>query len=105
MAITSDIEKVRVLVGDTTSDLLTDEEIQLAISSRQITGADGVDVTNIPAAAADCASVLAAKCAVEFTFSEDGQRFDRAQKHAHYMALEQSLRARAGGVAAGPPTT
>ena len=105
MALETDIEKVRLLVGDTGGDLLTDDEIDFAVSCRQITDEDGVDVTNIPAAAADCAAAVAAKFATDFTFSEDGQRFDRAQKYAHYMELEQSLRARAGGVSAGPPSS
>ena len=101
----TDVQKVRFLIGDTDSVLLTDDQIQFAIDYRQIETSDGEDVTNIPAAAADCAAAIAAKFATEFTFSEDGQRFDRAQKYAHYMQLEESLRARAGGVAAAPPTT
>lgn len=94
------------MIGDTNADapLLFDDEVDAFIAYRQSTDEDGEDVTNIPAAAADCAAAIAAKVATEFTFSEDGQRFDRAQKYAHYMELEQSLRARAGGVAAGPPT-
>lgn len=104
MALETDVEKVRLLVGDTGGDFLTDDEVDFAISYRQVTDEDGDEITNVSAAAADCAAAIAAKFATEFTFSEDGQRFDRAQKYAHYMELEQSLRARAGGVAAGPPT-
>lgn len=107
MSIDTDRDRVRLLVGDTdsTAPLLFDDEVDSFIAGRQVTDEDGEDVTNIPAAAADCAAAIAAKFGREFTFSEDGQRFDRAQKYAHYMGLEQSLRARAGGVAAGPPSS
>lgn len=105
MSLDTDLEKVRFLIGDTDSSLLTDDEVSFAVDYRQVEDEDGEQVTNIPAAAADCAAAVAAKFATEFTFSEDGQRFDRAQKYAHYMELEQSLRARAGGVSAGPPSS
>jgi hypothetical protein len=97
----TDLDHVRLLVGDTDVDdaILSDDEITAFIEYRQITNSDDEDVTNIPAAAADAAAAIAAKFARQFNFAEDGQRFDRAQKYAHYVGLEQSLRRRAGGVA------
>lgn len=107
MAISSDRDKIRLLIGDTDTDnpLLFDDEIDVCVAYRQIESETDVYVTNIPAAAADAAAAIAAKFARDFNFAEDGQRFDRAQKYAHYIGLEQSLRNRAGGVAAGPPTS
>lgn len=99
MAISTDLDRVRLLIGDTDTDdpLLSDDEVTTFIDYRQLTTDDG-DVTNIPAAAADAANAIAAQFAREFNFAEDGQRFDRAQKYAHYVALADSLRSRAGGV-------
>lgn len=101
MTITSDRDKVRLLVGDSDTDdlLLSDDEVDACIAYRKIENTDGDLVTNIPAAAADAAAAIAAKFARNFNFAEDGQRFDVAQRHGQYLALEQSLRARAGGVA------
>lgn len=98
MAISTDLDRVRLLIGDTDTDdpILSDDEVENCIDYRQISTVDG-DITNVPAAAADAAAAIAAKFAREFNFAEDGQRFDRAQKYAHYVALEQSLRSRAGG--------
>ena len=100
MAVTSARDKVRLLVGDTNEDdpLLYDDELDAILAHRQVT-VDDEAVHNIPAAAADAAAAIAAKYSREFNFAEDGQRFDRAQKASHYLALERSLRARAGGVA------
>lgn len=98
--ITTDLERVRLLIGDTdeTDPLLSDDEVLAAIAYRQIENSDGDFVANIPAAAADAAAAIAAKFARDFSFAEDGQRFDRAQRVGHYLALEASLRRRAGGV-------
>ena len=104
MAISTDLDRVRLMVGDTdvTDPLLTDEEVGVFVDARQITTADG-DVTNVPAAAADAAGAIAGKFAREFNFSEDGQQFQRAQKVSHYTALEQTLRTRAGGSGSPDP--
>lgn len=104
MAITTDLDLVRLRIGDTDSDapILFDEEIEAFIAYRKIENEDGDLVTNIPAAAADAAAACAAKFAREFNFAEDNQRFDRAQKYAHYVALEETLRRQAGPVAALP---
>jgi hypothetical protein len=56
-------------------------------------------VVNIPGAAADAAGAAAAKYSRQFNFSEDGQRFDVAQRVGHYLSLERELRNRAGGYA------
>jgi hypothetical protein len=95
------------MIGDTDSDnpLLSDDEVESFIAYRQITNVDDEDVTNIPAAAADAADAIAAKFAREFNFSEDGQRFDRAQKYAHYIGLSAQLRRRAGGASIPYSTT
>lgn len=102
MASETDRNSVRLMVGDTdvSDQLLADDDVDSFIDSRVIENEDGDEVTNLPAAAADAASAIAAKFAREFNFAEDSQRFDRAQKYAHYVALEQSLRSRAGGVSA-----
>jgi hypothetical protein len=95
----SNLDLVRLAVGDTDEDdpLLVDDEIDAILENRALLY-NGGTVYNIPAAAADAAGAIAAKYAREFNFAEDGQRFDRAQRVGHYMSLEQSLRARAGGV-------
>lgn len=87
------------MVGDTNEDdpLLYDDEIDACIARQQVSVDDDL-VTNLPAAAADAAEAIAAKFAREFNFAEDGQRFDRAQKVSHYLALEQRLRNRSGGM-------
>lgn len=102
MTISTDRDKVRLLIGDTdsTDPLLYDDEVDACIAYRQMTDDDGADVTNIPAAAADAAAAIAAKFSRRFNFSEDGQSFDIAQRVSHYLSLEQSLRSRAGGSAA-----
>lgn len=106
MAISTDLDRVRLLIGDTNEDdpLLSDDEVETLIAARKIETVDG-DVTNIPAAAADGAAAIAAKFSRDFSFAEDGQRFDRAQRASHYLALEQSLRRRAGVVASAPLET
>ena len=93
----SNRQQVNLLVGGT---ILTDTEVDHFVNSRALLDSDGGTISvNIPAAAADAAGAIAALYAREFNFAEDGQRFDRAQKHGHYLALERELRNRAGGVA------
>jgi hypothetical protein len=96
----TDIDDIRLLVGDTVSgdDLLEDAEYQALIDQRQISTASGT-VTNIAAAAADAAGAIAAKFGRDFDFSTDGQSFSRAQRVGHYMNLERELRNRSGGFA------
>ena len=102
-----DVDHVRLLIGDTDVDnaLLSDEEIQACLDYRQIENADEEWVANIPAAAADAAVCVAAKFARKFNFAEDGQRFDVAQQHSHYLALGERLRRRAGGIAVPDSTS
>lgn len=103
MPITTDLDRVRLLCGDTnsTDPILTDDEVSFFVSSRQIVDTTtGGTLVNLPAAAADCAGAIAAEYARHFDFAEDGQSFNRAQKFGHYVALEQRLRTRAGGYAA-----
>ncbi len=103
MPLTTNLDRVRLLCGDTSSadPILSDDEVNFFISSRQITDATtGGTLVNLPAAAADCAGAIAAEYARDFNFAEDGQRFDRSQKFGHFIALEMRLRTRAGGYAA-----
>ena len=108
----TDRDRVRLEVGDTDFDdlLLRNDEIDQLLADRGVVDSTGGTVYNIPAAAADAALAIAAKYSREFNFAEDGQRFDRAQRVGHYLALEQRLRARQGGVSvpvtlAGTETT
>lgn len=104
MTLTTNRDKVRLLVGDTNENdpLLYDDEIDACLTQRAVTDADSVGGTayNVIAAAADACGAIAAKYAREFSFSEDGQNFQRAQRVGHYLSLEQSLRKRQGGVSA-----
>jgi hypothetical protein len=98
----SNRDRVRLAVGDTdsTDPILTDDEVDDYLAQRHVVDSTGGTVYNVPAAAADCAGAIAAKYARDFSFAEDGQRFDRAQRVGHYQALERTLRARSGGVSA-----
>lgn len=100
MPISTDRDRVRLLIGDTDAadPLLYDDEIAAHLAYRTYVNSNGGTVVNIPAAAADAAGAIAAKFSRQFNFAEDGQRFDRAQKVGHYLALEERLRRRAGGV-------
>lgn len=93
MAITSDLDRVRLYTGDTNEDdpLLYDEEITALLADRTID-----EVANVYAAAADAARAIAAKFSRGFNFSEDGQSFNRSERVAHYMALSEDLCARSG---------
>lgn len=96
MAITTDLDRVRLMIGDTedTDPLLSDDEVGVFIDYRT----DDDDLVNLYAAAADACSAIAAKFARKFNFAEDTQRFDVAQRHSHYLAMEQNLRNLSGGV-------
>lgn len=91
----TDLDKVRLLVGDTDSGdpQLSDPEIEALLEARTAEGS-----TNVVAAAADAASAIAAIYAREFDFAEDAQTFDRSQRYEHYYELEKTLRVRAGGI-------
>lgn len=101
MTISTDRDRVRLLVGDTdeSDPLLYDDEVESFLAYRTVLDTDGGTVSvNVPAAAADCAGAIAAKFARQFSFGEDNQRFEVAQRVGHYTQLEQDLRARSGGV-------
>jgi hypothetical protein len=103
MPVTTDRDKVRLLVGDTdeTDPLLYDDEVDACLAQRYfVDSSTGGTTYNVIAAAADAAGAIAAKYARQFSFSEDGQQFQRAQRVGHYQALEKQLRARQGGVSA-----
>src|SRR5688500_3172391 len=100
MTLTTDRDKVRLLIGDTDEDdpLLYDDEVDACLAQRiHVDSGTGGTTYNVIAAAADAAGAISAKFARQFNFGEDGQRFDRAQRVGHYQALEQSLRRRQGG--------
>lgn len=98
MTLSTDRDKVRLLVGDTdeTDPLLYDDEVDACLAQRAVT-TSGSTTYNLIAAAADAAGAISAKFARDFDFSEDGQSFARAQRVGHYQALERSLRTRQGG--------
>ena len=107
----SNLDQVRLMVGDTDSadPQLTDDEVNNFIDARSVIDTAGTTY-NLVAAAADAAGAIAAEYARKFDFSEDGQSFSVAQRHGHYLALEQTLRNRSGGVSvpltlAGTETT
>jgi hypothetical protein len=97
----TDIDTVRLLIGDTeATEVLSDADISSLLDDRSVLDDDGGTVSvNVPAAAADAAGALAAKYAKDFSFAEDGQRFDRAQRVGHYLSIERDLRNRSGGFA------
>ncbi len=99
MTVSSDRDKVRLLCGDTNEadPLLYDDEVDACLAQRVLVTSAGGTTYNVVAAAADAAGAIAAKFARDFTFSEDGQSFQRAQRVGHYQALEMRLRARQGG--------
>jgi hypothetical protein len=99
MTLSTDRDKVRLLIGDTdeTDPLLYDDEVDACLAQRVVSTTGGTTY-NVIAAAADAAGAVAAKFGRQFTFSEDGQTFQRAQRVGHYQALEKHLRARQGGV-------
>lgn len=100
MAITTDRDRVRLLIGDTdeTDPQLYDDEVDAILDQRSVIESTGGTVYNVVAAAADCAGAISAKYARQFTFNADGQSFQLAQRVQHYQTLEVELRRRAGGV-------
>lgn len=87
---TSDLEKVRLEIGDTTSSaaLFTDEEIQSKLATQ----------TNVMLCAAELCDILATRFARDFDFTTDGQSFKRGSRSGMYAARAKTLRERAGGV-------
>jgi hypothetical protein len=101
MPVTSNRDKVRLMVGDTNEDdpLLYDDEVDAFLTQRTVLNDSGGTVSvNLAAAAADCAGAIAGKYSRDFDFSEDSQQFSRAQRVGHYLSLERDLRNRSGGI-------
>lgn len=96
----SDRDAVRLLIGDTDSAQLTDNQVDYFLEQR---------TNNRLLAAADACDALAAKYARAYDFETDQQSFDRSQMHEQYLAMGARLRARAGTNGAGAlsslPTT
>lgn len=93
MPITTDIEKVRLTIGDTDSTLFTDDEIQYFLNL------EGGNILKASAAACDAA---ATKFARAYDFATDGQSFKRSTMWKAFKDLAASLRARASGLVTGP---
>jgi hypothetical protein len=87
----SDLEKVRLQIGDTTSTdpLFTDEEINVYLDQR---------AGNVLQTAADLCDVLAVRFSREYDFETDQQSFKRSQRVKSYQSLAKTLRSRAGGI-------
>jgi|GEM_PF-3482973 len=83
----TDRDLVRLKVGDTDSELLTNSEIDTYLAAWP---------GNVELAAADAAEAVAAKYSRDFNFSTDGQAFNRRERVAHYMDLAKTLRSRGG---------
>lgn len=85
MSVTSNRDKVRLKIGDTdpTDPLLYDDEVNAAITAWP----DNLDM----AAAAAC-DAIAAKFARGYTFSADGQSFNRRERVLHYAELANQFR-------------
>lgn len=87
-SITTDLAKVRHLIGDTdsTDPLLTDEQITFEL----------VEDSNIYFAAANCCDRICAGLARKIDRNGTGFSATRSQKFQHYKDLSEILRSRAG---------
>jgi hypothetical protein len=97
MGISTTLDKVRLLIGDTDSSSfeLSDDEINFFLTER---------ADNIYLAAADCCDALAAKYARAYDFETDGQRFSRSQVAKAYAERAALFRARANAVTTSDST-
>lgn len=93
MALT-DRDAVRLRIGDTDTDdlLLTDEEVDFYIDA---VGSD-LSAGDLDLAAAGAAEAISAKFARDFSFTADGEGFERQQRVLHYRQLAADLRRRGG---------
>lgn len=84
MAVTVDLETVRVLVGDAdpAAELITDDQLALIV--------DGYGSTRLAAAAV--ADSIAALFSRKVSFSLEGLRIENSSKAANYRALADRLR-------------
>lgn len=89
MPISTDVDKVRLLIGDTNvaDALFSDEELQWFIDEE----------SSIDAAAAGACESLARKYAQDANFAQDDSKFDLGDRAKHFAALAKELRARASG--------
>ena len=85
-AITSDLERVRLELGDTieAQALFTDEEVQVKLDESE----------DVVIATASLCDILARRFARAFDFAEDGQSFSRSQMSKAYAQLARDLRQR-----------
>lgn len=92
MPITTNLDKVRLRIGDTDSSdpLLTDDEVNSFIDANYYV-LDGGTIYDLAAAASQSARAIAAKFARGYNFSADGQSFNRSERVAHYLQLADEL--------------
>ena len=93
MTISTDRDKLRLLIGDTDSAavLAQDDELDYFLGSYP---------GNVLKAAAAVCDMLAVKFARYYDFQTDGQTFNRSQMSKQYAALAKELKNRATGLAA-----
>jgi hypothetical protein len=89
MAITTNLDKVRLEIGDTeaTSYLLSDDEINYFLTEES---------QNVLRAAFRACDALARKFARAYDFETDGQKFHRSQAFEAFSKAADALRKRAG---------
>jgi len=87
--VTSQMHRVRLLIGDTDSSRqqLQDEEIYFTLSQQTATNY----------AAADCADLLSAKYAFQVNTENSELRISAAARHKHYADLAKRLRSAGPG--------
>ena len=99
MAFTYDLStrpgKVRLMIGDTdsTMELLSDEEIQVALDDTESNGE----------AAAICCTFIAGSFARKVSHSIDDVKIEAQQKYDHYKDLAAMFRTNPGALAGGIP--
>lgn len=96
MPIDTDLERLRLTIGDTdsTAQIFSDEELQWFLDAH--TGDD-----KILLAGADACDAAALKYARAYDFETDNQRFDRSQMQKAFKEMAGVLRARAAGLIIG----
>jgi hypothetical protein len=88
VAISTDLDRFRLLIGDTNSELplLNDVEAQFFIDGRP---------GSVLAAAADACDALATRFAADYDVVLDGQQMDRSQMSKQFGERARELRGRA----------
>lgn len=97
MTISSTLDQVRVLIGDTDTDnaLFPDDQLNWFLSENS---------DNVYLAAAAACDAVAAKFARAYDFETDGQSFKRSQQAQAFRAMADTFRQRAQGISVVTPT-